>query len=318
MSAIRKYLFFAVFLVTGCTQKQNDPGDGVLVSGNWLQKHLNDTSLVILHIGTWEVFDSVHIPGSRYIDPYDFTLNANDLRNELPEGSSIITLLKSVGVNMDSRILLCYEDEDMIARAARIFMTLDYVGLGDRTFVLNGGLTGWLEEEGEVVLMAGMDGLKEEAEGDLEFEATRKIIMTAHELDKHRWDPDFVIVDSRSREEYYGELDSTGLIPTGGHIEGAFMMNYKYMLSESSPNLFRDDAELVKEFEKAGMDRNKTSVYYCGSGMRGSVNYLVAKHLGYPALLYDGSYEEWIKLELPLTSPVINLSETDLNKDNEN
>ena len=69
--------------------------------------------------------------------------------------------------------------------------------------------------------------------------------------------------------------------------------------------------EKAKEAEEAGMDRNKTAVFYCGSGMRASVNYLVARHLGYPALLYDGSYQEWERLDLPLTSPVIDPSNRD-------
>ena len=52
------------------------------------------------------------------------------------------------------------------------------------------------------------------------------------------------------------------------------------------------------------MDPEKVTLIYCNSGIRGSLNYLVAKHLGYPALLYDGSFEEWEELDLPFTGPV--------------
>ena len=71
-----------------------------------------------------------------------------------------------------------------------------------------------------------------------------------------------------------------------------------------------EDTEF-EEFEKVGMDPDKTTVYYCGSGIRASVSYLIARHLGFPALLYDGSYQEWEKLALPLTSPVIAPAEND-------
>ena len=280
----------------------------MLVSTDWLQDQLNDPSIVILHAGTREVFDSVHIPGARHIDPSEFALTTDSLRNEIPEMRFIEGLLRSVGVNTDSRIVLYYEDEDLISRTARVFMTLDYAGLGDRTSVLNGGLPAWLEEERVV---KGVTGMTVVTEGDLKLGDSREVIIGAYELDRQRLNPDFVVIDVRSREEYYGEIDSTGQHATGGHIEGAYFMSYKTVLSDSTPHMFRDDDELQKEFEKVGMDPNKTAVYYCGSGVRASVSYLVSRHLGFPTLLYDGSYQEWEKLDLTLTSPVIDPSDND-------
>jgi len=311
MKFIRKYIQVGVILLAGCSLNQNNSGEGILVSNEWLKHQLNSSTLVILHVGTQELFDSIHIQGSRYIDPYDFTVTKNDLRNELPEVSVISDLLRSVGVTQDSRILLYYEDEDMISRTARVFMTLDYADLGDRTFVLNGGLRGWTAEDGMVEerMTEGDDGLRpvteEVTEGDIEIRDSLEVIMKVEDLKRLRWDPEHVIVDSRSLDEYYGELDSTGLISTDGHIEGAYSMDYKRMIFDTIPYKFRENAELLKEFRKAGMDPSTTAVYYCGSGTRASVNYLIARHLGYPALVYDGSLQEWEELELPVTSPAI-------------
>ncbi|MCK4751357.1 MAG: hypothetical protein KAT15_30070, partial [Bacteroidales bacterium] len=53
-----------------------------------------------------------------------------------------------------------------------------------------------------------------------------------------------------------------------------------------------------------GIDKEQTVIFYCGSGIRASVNYLVSVHLGFKPMLYDGSYEEWEKLELPVIQPV--------------
>jgi len=306
MNLIRRSLVLIFTLIIGCSVSNQDSGPGVLVSTNWLQNQLNDPSMVLLHVGTSEVYDSVHIHGARLVDPYDFTQTANNLRNEIPHMDTIIALLASVGVNLDSRIVLYNEDEDLISRTARVFLTLDYAGLGDRTSVLNGGLPAWKEEERETTNL-----VTEAAEGDLKPGTAKEVIIVAQELNEHRWDPDLVIVDTRSREEYFGEFDSTAQMPTGGHVEGAYFMPYETVFSESNPNMWREDTELLKEFEKVGMDPNKTTVYYCGSGMRASVSYLTARHLGYPVLLYDGSYQEWEKLGLPLTSPVIDPTEND-------
>ncbi len=319
LKLLRKYVLIVAIISTGCTIINRNVGSGILVSDDWLQEQLADSSMVILHVGTREGFDSVHIPGSRPIDPYDFTSSTHDLRNELPEMSVIFELLKSVGVNMDSRIVLYYEDEEAISRTARVFMTLDYAGIGDRTFVLNGGLPGWIEEDREVTgtgvqevsAMTGVSNVTGLAMGDLEPGIPREVLVRAHELNQLRGDSKYVIVDTRSQDEYDGKPDKDGLYPTGGHIEGAYIMDYKTLLSDSSPFRFRDDAQLLMEFEKAHVHPNITAVYYCGSGMRASVSYLVARHLGYPALLYDGSYQDWEMLGLPLTSPVIDLPDND-------
>lgn len=300
MNFIRKSLLLVITFIIGCSVSDRDGEPGVLVSTKWLQNQLNDPFLVLLHVGSSEVYDSVHIPGSLLLDPYDFTLTVDGLRNEIPHMDTIVALLTSVGVNMDSRIVLYYEDKDLINRTARVFLTLDYAGLGGRTSVLNGGLPGWMEEDRETTNLVSTV-----TKGDLKPRAPREVIIRAHELNQHRWDPDFVIVDTRSREEYFGEFDTTAQKSKGGHVEGAYFMPYETVFSDSNPHVWREDTELLKEFEKVGMDPDKTTVYYCGSGIRASVSYLTARHLGFPALLYDGSYQEWEKLALPLTSPVI-------------
>ena len=308
MNLIRKCLLLVITLIIGCSGSNLESGPGVLVSTKWLQDQLNDPNLVLLHVGSSELYDSVHIPGSLLIDPYDFTQTIDGLRNEIPHMDTIVALLTSVGVNMDSRIVLYYEDEDLITRTARVFLTLDYAGMGDRTSVLNGGLPGWMEED-----RATTNRAKDITAGDLKPGVAREVNIRASELNQHRWDPDFVIVDTRSREEYFGEFDTIAQKSKGGHVEGAYFMPYETVFSDSSPHMWREDTELLKEFEKVGMDPAKTSCYYCGSGIRASVSYLTARHLGFPALLYDGSYQEWEKLALPLTSPVIAPAENDKN-----
>ena len=295
-----------VFIITGCSVVSQEDEQGVIVSGDWLSNRIEDPSLALLHVGSREVFDSVHIPGARHIDPYDFTLSTDSLSNELPPIDTIVALLRAAGVRNDSRIVLYYEDNRLISRTARVFLTLDYAGLGDRTSVLNGGLPGWTEEERETTHIP-----TDVMEGDLKPGDPNEVIIRAHKLDQQRWNPEYVIIDTRSTEEYYGEIDSTGIIATGGHVEGAQFLSYDSNLSESSPHMFKENEQLRLQLEKVGMDPDKTAVYYCGSGIRASVSYLVSRHLGYPALLYDGSFQEWEELGLPLTSPVIDPSDND-------
>lgn len=306
MNLIRTISLIALLSFGGCSGSRKQPAPGLLVSGEWLKDHMVDSSMVLLHVGTREGFDTLHIPGARFLDPYAFTANTDSLRNELPGIEIIAGLLRTAGINSDSRIVLYYEDEDLITRTARVFLTLDYAGLGDRTFVLNGGLRGW-QDGGGATTSDPSDSLT----GDWIPGTLHEVIIRARDLDRQKWDPGYMVIDSRSTEEYFGEVDSTGQHASGGHIEGAYFMSYQSMLSDSIPYMFRTDEEIRKEFEDVGMDPDKTAIYYCGSGVRAAVNYLAARHLGYPALLYDGSFQEWEALELPLVSPVLDPSKTE-------
>ena len=300
----RRHLFgfftgLLLLLLAACAPEHQGESSRVLVSTDWLAEHLDEPALVLLHVGTEEVYDSIHIPGARLVDPWEFTITTDSLRNEVPDMAILDSLLTTVGIGADSRILLYYEDEDLVSRTARVFVTLDYLGLGRRTSVLNGGLTAWTEEERIIT-----DEKPKATYGILQLEGNEDVIARAFDLDRYRTDPGYVIGDTRSFEEFFGELDSTDHSPSGGHIDGAVHMPYESILSESQPHMFKDDRTLREAFAEQGIDKEQTVIFYCGSGIRASVNYLVSVHLGFKPMLYDGSYEEWEKLELPVIQPV--------------
>jgi thiosulfate/3-mercaptopyruvate sulfurtransferase len=47
-----------------------------------------------------------------------------------------------------------------------------------------------------------------------------------------------------------------------------------------------------------------TTIAYCYIGYRASGSYFISRLLGYPAKLFDGSYEEWAKLKYPTVTTV--------------
>lgn len=308
MKYVRYFLGSLILLITSCSSGDTRGEDGVIVSAQWLQEQLDDSSVTVLHVGSREVYDSIHIAGAQFLDPYDFVVRVGDLRNELPEVDTLMKLLGQVGVKADSKVVLYFESVDMITRTARMFLTLDHMGLGEQSYVLNGGLTAWTE--------LGLATSSTPAEpgkmaNRLRAPGEKQVTIQADELNQQRWNPEYVIIDARSADEYYGEIDSTERTGSGGHVEGAYSLDYHELLSDTAPTMFKDDEALKAAFDKAGLDQRKTAVFYCGSGVRASLNYLVARHLGYPALLYDGSIQEWESLKLPQTSPVLDPSLND-------
>lgn len=286
-------------LFSGCSGETDSGTPELLVSTEWLQNHLNDPELVLLHSGTAEFFDSLHIPGARLIIPAAFTENIDGVRNEMPPADSIVVLLREVGVNNDSKIVLYHEDIGRLNRTARVYITLDHLGLGEQTVVLNGGLTAWEADGYETT-----DKHTDFSPGKLEISDVKEVFVTADKLDSQRWNDDVVVIDARPEDQYYGKPESEDAPAEGGHIEGAYLLPHLDLTYDDSPYLFKSDAELKDLFQQAGMDPEKMTLIYCNSGIRGSLNYLVARQLGYPALLYDGSFEEWEELDLPSTGPV--------------
>jgi thiosulfate/3-mercaptopyruvate sulfurtransferase len=291
-------IMFLAFLTVECN-KGMPMNQGILVSTDWLENQLNDPSIVVLHAGSEEGFDTIHIPGARLIIPGDFTVSNDSLRNELPPMDSIVNLLKQAGVNKDSRIVLCYESEGLISRTARVFVTLRHAGLAERTKVLNGGMPEWLEEKRET-----SDEHTDFSMGSQEALAPVQVVISSADLERDRWSPDLVVIDTRSDDEYRGTPATMEEDAEGGHIEGAYFLPYENSFEEEKSFMFKSDSELEKLFRDSGMDRSRTTVVYCGSGIRASSSFLAASHLGYPVLLYDGSYQEWDRLDLPLTGPV--------------
>jgi thiosulfate/3-mercaptopyruvate sulfurtransferase len=299
LRCIYSTFFLALLLLAACSEQGENEVPGILVSTDWLEEHLNAPDLVILHSGTAELYDSIHIPGARLTIPARFTETTAEMRNQIPSADSLVAMLRKLGVNNDSRIVLYAQSASLMARTARIFVTLDHLGLGDRVHVLNGGLQAWQEEERKLTHL-----VPDIKPGNLTMSGLKEVAIESAELSEVRWSADFVLIDSRSDEEYYGRPASEDKSAEGGHIEGAYFLSYRDLLMDESPHLFKPDSELEDLFHKMGMDRDKKTVVYCGSGIRASVSYLAARHLGYPVWLYDGSYEEWSSLDLPLTGPV--------------
>ena len=292
-------LILLIPLVSGCSGSAEDPGTGILVSTDWVQEQMSDPDLILLHSGTAELYDSIHIPGARLIDPYTFTAKAEGVRNELPEADSLVDLLRKAGVDQDSRIVLYHESARLLTRTARVYLTLDHLGLGGQSFVMDGGLPSWQEENRQL-----SHELPQFSPGNLSSLDLKEVIVNPTEIEENRWNDQWVLLDTRSDEEYFGTPASGDEPAEGGHIEGAYFLPYQELLVNEQDHKFKPVDEMELLFKQAGMDPDKEAVVYCGSGIRACAAYLAARHLGYPVRLYDGSYEEWSELGLPLTGPV--------------
>jgi thiosulfate/3-mercaptopyruvate sulfurtransferase len=212
---------------------------------------------------------------------------------ELPPVARLDSVFESKGVSDDSRVVV-YFGRDWISPTARVYLTLDYLGFGERTFILDGGMGSWV--------VAGHPVTAErppERRGSFTPRPRPDIVADVTWLSGHLSDPEIALIDSRNREFYTGE--GLGNSVRAGHILGARSMPFTGLVDDSGH--FKSREELTKMFADHGMDDGKTMVSYCHIGQQASLTYFVARYLGYDARMYDGSMNEWSrKPELPVVA----------------
>lgn len=115
-------------------------------------------------------------------------------------------------------------------------------------------------------------------------------LWTRDDVLKNLDNPDVVIVDSRTPEEFAG-TDLRGN-KRGGHIPGAILLDAEEFLDKTSHTTI--GPETAREKIEAAIPKDKTVVIYCQSGTRCSHKELMLKDLGYKnVVLYDASWQEW-------------------------
>jgi thiosulfate/3-mercaptopyruvate sulfurtransferase len=170
-----------------------------------------------------------------------------------------------------------------------VFLTLDYLGLGDRTSILDGGLPAWRAEGRPVTteVPAPSTSLKP---GAFTPHPNQKIVVDAAWVNGNLNKPGVMILDARTAKFYTGE--EVGRMPRGGHIPGAKSIPFSSLV-EDSDNKFKSIETLRQLFNTAGVKKGDSVATYCHIGQQASLLYFVARYLGYDAHLYDGSFEDW-------------------------
>lgn len=280
-------LFFAVALcATAALPAVNST---LLVSTDWLASNLNRSDLTIIEIGDRATFEKGHIPGARFVALHDIVVDRAGIPNELPDVAVLERVFGVAGVRDNGKIILYSHD---VIDAARAFFTLDYLGCGDRTAILDGGFVKWTADRRP--LQAGGVVLEESrfvAHPKPEVLANIEDVRTAC-ANSQRASADSIIVDARSWEQYSGAESGPG-ISKPGHIPGAFSVPEDYNLTADTAAVFRDAETLRTLYRGCGVPLNVRLIVYCRSGMQASVTYFVLRYLGVDVRLYDGSYAEW-------------------------
>jgi thiosulfate/3-mercaptopyruvate sulfurtransferase len=270
-------------------------GEPFFVTTAWVAEHLQDPSLVLLEVGEKKDYERGHIPGARFLDYHKIsTPQGSGLTLELPPVAQLVTVFQELGVTDQSRIVV-YFGRTWLTPTARAYLTLDYLGMRDRTSILDGGLPAWRSENRPVSTDA-----PRVLPGSFTPHPRNDVVVKAGFVQQNLKRRGVALVDAREEACFTGEMNCGN--PRKGHIPGAVNIPVASVAGEDGKLKSAD--ELRRIFRAAGVQPGDQVVTYCHIGQKASLLYVLARSIGYDARMYDGSFEEWSALkDLPVEGP---------------
>ena len=279
-------LSFAIALVIGCSYAQVAP---ILVTPAWLHDHQKDPNLVILQVNFLKLdYNKEHIENAGYLWPEYMAPNTPEANYNAPDPRKASEVLRSLGVSNDSHIVI-YHARAEVSVAARVFLTLENLGLRGQVSFLNGGLDAWKKAGYPVTA-----NVKQVRNGNFTAKPLQLLVDKNYVL-KTLQSPSAVVVDARMKKFYDGEPTGN---PRDGHISGA--KNIPYTDLVDTENVFKPIDSLQRYFAPVAKKGDEI-VTYCFIGQTASVVYMAGRLLGYNMKRYDNSLQEWSRQEeLPM------------------
>jgi thiosulfate/3-mercaptopyruvate sulfurtransferase len=117
---------------------------------------------------------------------------------------------------------------------------------------------------------------------------------------EHTGQPGYTVIDARVPAFYDGtQVGGSKERPhKAGHIVGAKNVPVTALTDE---NMNVQSAAAIKAaFDKAGVKPGDKLMVYCHIGQQATAIIFAARTLGYDAVLYDGSFEDWSRKDLPV------------------
>lgn len=195
------------------------------------------------------------------------------------------------GITKDTLVLLYGPDTGV----HRVAFAMLYAGV-DNVLVLDGGLKAWKNagfnvEKGEIKPTATKDfGVK--------VPAHPEYCLSLEQVIQKLNDKNFKLVSIRSEPEWKGETSGYSYIPKAGEPKGAVWgksgqgnSGMEHYINENGKIKTFD--EIVQMWKEEGFDTSNELSFYCGTGWRAALPWLMCYEKNLNATLFDGGWNEW-------------------------
>ncbi len=275
---------------------------GPLVSGEWLEGHLGDPGLRVVHVSTdRQAYDENHLPGAVFSDLHVDLARAGtspdtgSIAREylVPIREEVTASLRGWGVGPGERVVF-YDDAGQNRHAIRGYWLLRlYRFPRDRVHVLDGGLGIWREEGRPTTTAVRVPAPVEKTEPLGVRDDS--LIATADQV--LEWSREGIrpggptrILDVRTIDEYLG---SDVRAARGGRIPGAQHRLFSDFVAPDGR--LRPAAEALAILNGTGVNPGELRATYCQGGVRASLAWFVLSELAglTEVRSYAQSWEEW-------------------------
>ncbi len=252
------------------------PNGGLLANAS----NLSESGVVILDARSADAYSAGHIPGALSMPWQGFV----DSETNLKPVDELETQLGEAGISRDTWMIIYDDTTASWGAAGRLFWMFEYLGCPN-VRILDGGWDKWIAE-GNTPETA-VQTLKHTK---FAADVNDSVVTNKEHIAERMNDSDFVIVDTRTDEEYngwtlYGEK-------RGGHITGAAHLQYEHYFAPDKTIL--DYTAMKALFESRGVTAGKEVVPYCTAGIRSAYAYFVCRLMGYDRVAnFDASIWDW-------------------------
>lgn len=228
-----------------------------------------------------QAYDAAHPPGAVLVAPRELVSGIPPATGALPGARHLTNLFRRIGLTAEREVVVL--DDEGGGWAGRLAWTLDVIGHPNWRY-LDGGLRAW-QAAGLPLATAPTATTP----SDLEIEIGRGPVADAEELLARLADPDLLVWDCRSPEEYAGRKVAAR---RGGHIPGAINLDWLELVDRRR-NL-RLVENLAERLAASGIVPERDVVAHCQTHHRSGLAYMAARLCGFPRIrAYPGSWAEW-------------------------
>ena len=264
-----------------------------LVSPSWLLERLDDPAITVLEISSdpeAKAYLKGHVPGAIFSFWKDLLWHETD--REFVSSSELSSRLGEIGVSTDSTLVIC---GDPVQYGTYALWVMTMAG-GKDVRILDGSRTRWINDGKPLET----EGLSREPIDNGSLDPSIATRIGRDEVLQKINNPDTVLLDVRSPEEYRGErVSPPGGFDHGaerkGRIPGAVHLFFRELLNDD--DTFISKEKLERKFSEVGVKKSseKDIVSYCRLSHRATLSWFaMSEILGIEkAQIYDGSWTEW-------------------------
>ncbi len=263
----------------------------IFVTADWVFE--NQKNIKLIDLSPRSEYQKLHLPNAIWVS-YDWLIKPQNGLHLSGGKYYMANLLSQLGVKPDDHIVL-YDSKGNLT-ASRLYWELIKLK-HNKVSILDGGIVSWLLNNFPVTqshpkIIPSHYPVPKIDLYDF-FTADKAEVLAAID------DPNILIVDTRTEEEFIGSPNNK----RSGHIPTAILLPWDISVNHRNGFKQRSDDQLIEILSQLNLgDKNKTIILYCNTAHRAARLIPMFQHLGYKNIkMYDASIQEWsLDPNLPL------------------